>query len=41
MNEIKGKKECRLCEGSGVYNAPNGDDDFTQEVCPCTEGDAI
>lgn len=29
---------CKLCEGSGIYYKPDGEDDFTSEYCVCDEG---
>lgn len=38
--EIYGEEstDCRYCENSGIYYAPNGKDDFTPEYCQCKEG---
>lgn len=32
------KIECRFCGNSGIYYAPDGDDDFTAQYCICAEG---
>lgn len=32
------KTDCKMCEGSGIYYAPDGEDDFEAQYCMCREG---
>ena len=34
--QIKGKKDCNLCNGSGVMTVANGKDSYDSEECYCT-----
>jgi hypothetical protein len=34
---MSNKKDCRLCSGTGVYNAPDGPDDYEPQICRCDE----
>ena len=34
---LRGRKGCPKCEGTGVYFAPNGPDDYQKEVCECVD----
>ena len=34
---LKGRPDCKYCEGTGVTYQPNGEDDYTKEVCDCVK----
>ncbi len=33
--------KCAVCEGTGIVNVPNGEDDFDVEACACPKGQAL
>lgn len=35
------KEECPLCLNTGIYNQPNGEDDFDKEYCDCEIGQKL